>query len=72
MLAVFCGGWIYTQPLSEYEPVTYIEGWIHEGNAERARAVAMNPHWYDFDVDVFNGDCKSYQDDFERFFGYLR
>ena len=37
-MATFCDGWIYTQPIAQYEGVTYIDGWINPGNIERARA----------------------------------
>jgi hypothetical protein len=68
----FCDGWIYTKPIAENEPVRYIEGWIHEGNAAEARATAMNPRWRDDSVDSLNIGCKSYLQDFERVHGHLR
>jgi len=71
-LADFCDGWIYFRPMSECEPVDYIEGWIHEGNVERARAVAMNPRWRRFDVEQFDLGCRSYLDDHALFFDHLR
>lgn len=71
-LAEFCDGWIYTKPIGEFEPVTYIEDWINAGNVERARATAMNPAWRSLSVDQLNDGCRSYLDDFRRFFGHLR
>ncbi len=71
-IATFCDGWIYTKPISEYEPVTYLEGWINEGNLERARAEAMNPGWRDYTVAEFTAGCRSYLHDFRRFYGHLR
>ncbi len=71
-MADFADGWIYRKPISEFEPVTYIEAWIHKGNVEEARSMAMNPIWRDFDVVQFNRGCQSYQDDFERYYGHLR
>jgi hypothetical protein len=68
----FCDGWIYTKPVSEYEPVTYIEDWINERNADRARSQAMNPKWREFTVEQLNEGCRSYIDDFNRFYGRLR
>jgi hypothetical protein len=68
----FCDGWIYTKPISEYEPVGYIDGWINESNVERARAVAMNPRWRTHSVEQLNRGCESYKQDFETFFGKLR
>lgn len=71
-LATFCDGWVYTQPLSEYEPVTFIENWIHEGNVDRARTNAMNPRWRDFSVAQFNEGCQSYVAEHLRLYGRLR
>ncbi len=71
-LSGFCDGWIYTKPVSEYEPVTYIEDWIDDANLSRARMNAMNPRWRDFSVDEMHEGCKSYMEDFRRFFGRLR
>ncbi len=68
----FCDGWIYTKPIHEYEPVTYIDGWINDTNLDRARAEAMNPKWRTMDVDALNAGCMSYQQDFERFWGHLK
>ena len=71
-LAEFCDGWIYTKPIGQYEPVTYIDGWIHAGNLERARATAMNPVWRTLSVEQLEDGCRSYLDDFRRFCGHLR
>jgi hypothetical protein len=71
-MAKFCDGWTYTKPIGEYEPVTYIEGWINEENLEYARANAMNPRWRTMSVDQLNEGCRSYQDDLRRFFGHMR
>lgn len=37
VLEDFCDGWIYTKPISEYEGVTPIDGWIDEDNLEEVR-----------------------------------
>ncbi len=71
-LARFCDGCIYTKPVSEYEPVTYIENWINERNVERARANTMNPCWRDFSIAQLNEGCRSYIADHHRFYGRLR
>lgn len=71
-LAQFCDGWIYTRPVGEFEPVTYIDGWIHAGNLDRARATAMNPQWRGQSVEQLNAGCRTYLDDFRRFFGRLQ
>ncbi len=71
-MADFADGWIYRKPVGEFEPVTYIEDWIHGGNVDEARSVAMNPIWRDFDVRQFNRGCQSYLEDFERYYGHLR
>ncbi|GBE29787.1 hypothetical protein BMS3Bbin04_00810 [bacterium BMS3Bbin04] len=71
-IADFCDGWIYTKPVSEYEPVTYIEGWINEDNLDAARANAMNPYWRTLDVSALNDGCRSYMQDFKRFYGKLK
>ena len=68
----FCDGWIYTNPLSEYEPVAYIEDWINEDNLDAARANAMNPRWRELSVEQLNKGCLSYLDDHRRFYGRLR
>ncbi|MBN2070140.1 MAG: ChaN family lipoprotein [Candidatus Krumholzibacteriota bacterium] len=71
-LSTFCDGYIYTKPVSRYEPVTYIEGWINDSNLERAHAVAMNPLWREFSVEQLNAGCKSYMEDHKKFYGRLR
>jgi hypothetical protein len=71
-IADFCDGWIYTKPVSEYEPVTYIDNWINDSNVDLAKSSAMNPQWRTLDVEELNNGCLSYQQDFERFFGYLK
>ncbi|MCK4413018.1 MAG: hypothetical protein KAY32_05705 [Candidatus Eisenbacteria sp.] len=71
-LAEFCDGWVYTKPLSEYEPVTYIESWINESNVARARANAMNARWRDFSVAQLNAGCRSYIAEHRRLYGRLR
>jgi hypothetical protein len=71
-LADFSDGWIYTQPVSAYQPVAYIDGWINESNVAEARRTAMQPRWRTYSVAQLNEGCLSYQDDFRRFFGHLR
>jgi hypothetical protein len=71
-LATFCDGWVYTKPVSQFEPVTYIDDWINDGNVARARATAMNPRWRKYSVNQMTDGCRSYLDDFRRFYGHLR
>lgn len=71
-LTKFCDGWVYTKPVSEYEPVTYIEDWINDDNIARARATAMNPRQRNYSVEKMTRTCRSYLDDFSRFYGQLR
>jgi len=71
-LAAFCDGWIYTKPVSQFEPVTYIDDWINADNVARARATAMNPQWRNYSVEQLTDGCRSYLDDFRRFYGHLR
>jgi hypothetical protein len=68
----FCDGWIYTKPVNEFETVTYIDGWINESNLAQAQATAMNPHWRRMEINALNDGCKSYRQDFYRFFGQIK
>ncbi len=42
-LDMYCDGWIYQRPLSQYDGVTVIEGWINEENRLEAIAQIANP-----------------------------
>jgi hypothetical protein len=53
-LGDFCDGWIYTKPISLYEGVTPIPGWINASNLERARVQTMNVRWRDYTVEQCN------------------
>ena len=53
-LADFCDGWIYTRPLSEYEGVTPIPGWVNAGNLAAARAQSPNPAYREKSCEAFN------------------
>jgi len=53
-LADFCDGWIYRRPISEYEGVTPIAGWVDEDNLERARAQSPNPAFRNASIERFN------------------
>jgi len=53
-LADFADGWIYTKPISEYEGVTPIPGWIHGGNLARARTRSPNPAFRRASIRRFN------------------
>jgi hypothetical protein len=53
-LADYCDGWIYSRPLSEYEPVTPIAGWINKTNLETARSQIPNPRLRTFSAAQFN------------------
>lgn len=53
-LADFCDGWIYWKPISEFEGVTPIAGWITPENLEQARSQTPNPRSRDLSVEKFN------------------
>ena len=53
-LADFCDGWIYTKPISEYEGVTPVSGWVNENNLARARAQSPSPRFRQAAVEDFN------------------
>ncbi len=53
-LADFCDGWIYTKPISEYEGVAPIAGWVNGSNLERARAQSPNPSFRKASAEEFN------------------
>jgi hypothetical protein len=53
-LGTFCDGWVYTKPISEYEGVTPIPGWINAGNLARARAQSPNPDFRKSSAEEFN------------------
>jgi hypothetical protein len=42
-LEMYCDGWIYQMPLSQYEGVTVIPGWFDEGNRLEAISQIANP-----------------------------
>lgn len=42
-LEMFCDGWIYQMPLSDYKGVTAITDWFNEANREESIAQIMNP-----------------------------
>ena len=53
-LADLCDGWIYTKPISRYEGVTPIAGWIDADNLAHARAQSPNPAYRDASSEAFN------------------
>lgn len=53
-LADFCDGWVYLEPISEYEGVTPIDGWVTEANLARARARSADPRLREVSADEFN------------------
>ena len=42
-LDMYCDGWIYQKPLSQYEGVTVVPGWFNEGNRLQAIEQLANP-----------------------------
>jgi len=52
-LGMFCDGYIYTKPLSEYEGVTPIERFVNETNIDRARLATPNPKYRDAPPEEF-------------------
>jgi len=71
-MAGFADGWIYSRRVNRFEPVTYIQGWIHPGNLDRARASAMNPAWRTASLERIQAGCRSYLEDHRRWYGRLR
>ncbi len=69
-LSDFCDGWIYTKPISEYEGVTPIPGWISEKNLDYARAQCPNPYYRNSSADEFN-EALSRSADINRWWGHL-
>lgn len=67
----FCDGWIYTKPISAYEGVTPIPGWIDAGNIERARAGSPNPEFRDASIEQFDR-AVARSADIPRHWGHLR
>ncbi len=53
-LADFCDGWIYTRPISQYQGVTPIPGWVNETNLDRARAQSPNPRFRQATIEELN------------------
>ncbi len=53
-LSDFCDGWIYTKPISRYEGVTPVEGWVNERNLYLAQRGSPSPRWRDRGADEFN------------------
>jgi hypothetical protein len=52
-LGMFCDGYIYWKPLSEYEGVTPIVRFVNENNIEQARLQAPNPKYRDASPEDF-------------------
>ena len=53
-LADFCDGWIYIKPISQFEGVTPIAGWINAANLSHAQAQSPNPAFRDAGCEEFN------------------
>ena len=70
-LADFCDGWIYTKPISEYEGVTPVPGWVNESNLEHARAQSSNPRFRQASIERFNRSVARAAE-IRRRWGYLR
>jgi hypothetical protein len=70
-LVDFCDGWIYTQPISEYEGVTPIPDWVNESNLERARAQSPSPSFRHAGVEDFN-EGVARDAEIHRRWGHLR
>jgi hypothetical protein len=70
-LAQFADGWIYTKPISKFEGVTPIPGWIDETNIAAARQQMPNPEFRDATIERFNEGIAR-DADIPRRFGHLR
>jgi hypothetical protein len=69
-LDMFCDGYIYQMPLSEYIGVTAIEGFVNEGNIEQARLQFPNPSYRNSSIEDFNNVIKEAGDIKKRFACY--
>jgi hypothetical protein len=57
-LSDFCDGYIFLMPFSEFEPVTCIEGFYHEGNLDYVRRNSPVPRNREATVDRLNWGCE--------------
>jgi hypothetical protein len=57
-LGTICDGWIWQMPFTEYEVVSYIDGFINESNLDYARAQAPNPRFRDASVEDFENSTR--------------
>jgi hypothetical protein len=70
-LAGFCDGWIYTKPISKYEGVSAIGGWINKDNETQARAEIQNPYYRNASIDTLN-DIIAGDADIHKYWAYLQ
>lgn len=70
-LRTVCDGWIYTEPISSYEGVTPVPGWINDDNLERARRQSPNPAFRAASVQSFN-EAIAQDADIASRWGFLR
>ncbi|MFC2138675.1 hypothetical protein ACFLTE_10905 [Bacteroidota bacterium] len=66
-LDMYCDGYIYQMPLSEYNGVTAIEDFINEENIEKARSQSPNPEFRNSSIKDFNNSIKQDADIKRRF-----
>lgn len=52
-LSDFCDGWIYHQPISEFEGMTVVDGWITEETLAHAQQQMPNPDFRDATLERF-------------------
>jgi hypothetical protein len=57
-LEMFCDGYIFQMPLSEYKGVTAINGFVNESNIEKARALSTNPSFRNASIEDFYNAAK--------------
>ncbi len=66
-LEKFCDGYIYQMPLSKYEGVTPIKGFINNENIDRARAQSPNPWFRNATIEDFYDASRQSADIKKRF-----
>jgi len=52
-LEMFCDGYVYQKPFSEYEGVTSIKGFVSEDNIDYARSQSPNPFFRSATIEDF-------------------
>lgn len=67
VLEMFCDGYVYQKPLSQYKGVTPIEHFVNETNIKTARLQIPNPEFRNATIEDFNNGIASDADIQRRF-----